>query len=84
MKRSEINRRIAKAEEFFAAMQFRLPPEPLRLRVDGSPLEVPAGGSLVLSPGESVCLEPRVHHRFPEIEEDEAPYRLLVPDYPSV
>jgi D-lyxose ketol-isomerase len=88
--------------------------ESVRLRVDGALREVPAGGELVLSPGESVCLEPRVYHRFwaepgsgrvlagevssvnddkadnrfyepagrfPEIEEDEAPYRLLVSDY---
>jgi D-lyxose ketol-isomerase len=92
-----------------------LSPEPVRFRVDGASREVPAGGSVVLGPGESVCLEPRVYHRFyaepgsgkvlagevsavnddltdnrfyesvgrfPEIEEDEAPYRLLVSDYP--
>jgi D-lyxose ketol-isomerase len=90
--------------------------EPVRLRVDGVLREIPAGGSLVLSPGESVCLEPRIYHRFyaeagsgrvlagevssvnddkadnrfyapagrfPEVEEDEAPYRLLVSDYAS-
>lgn len=88
--------------------------EPVRLRVDGALRELPAGASLVLSPGESVCLEPGVYHRFfaeegsgrvlagevsavnddkadnrfrdpvgrfPEIEEDEEPYRLLVSDY---
>jgi D-lyxose ketol-isomerase len=92
-----------------------LSPGPVRLRVDGSLREVPAGGSLVLAPGESVCLERGIYHRFyaeagsgkvlagevsavnddtsdnrfyegvgrfPEIEEDEAPYRLLVSDYP--
>jgi D-lyxose ketol-isomerase len=91
-----------------------LSPEPVRLRVDGSLREIPAGGSLVLAPGESVCLEQGIYHRFyaeagsgkvlagevsavnddrsdnrfyegvgrfPEIEEDEAPYRLLVSDY---
>jgi len=88
--------------------------ESVRFRVDGVSRELPAGGMLVLSPGESVCLEPQVYHRFyaepgsgrvlagevsavnddlsdnrfhesvgrfPEIEEDEAPYRLLVSDY---
>jgi D-lyxose ketol-isomerase len=88
--------------------------ESVRFRVDGASRELPAGGTLVLSPGESVCLEPRVYHRFfaepgsgrvlagevsavnddladnifhesvgrfPEIEEDEVPYRLLVSDY---
>jgi D-lyxose ketol-isomerase len=92
-----------------------LSPEPVRFHVDGSSREVPAGGSLVLGLGESICLEPRVYHRFyaepgsgrvlagevsavnddlsdnrfyesagrfPAIDEDEAPYRLLVSDYP--
>jgi hypothetical protein len=86
----------------------------VRLRVDGVSRELPAGASLVLSPGESVCLERGIYHRFyaeagsgrvlagevsavnddktdnrfykpagrfPEIEEDEAPYRFLVSDY---
>jgi D-lyxose ketol-isomerase len=90
--------------------------EPVRLRVDGVLRALPAGGTLFLSPGESVCLEPWVYHRFyaepgsgrvlagevssvnddesdnrfyepagrfPEIEEDEAPRRLLVSDYPK-
>lgn len=89
--------------------------EPVRFRVDGGLREIPAGGFLVLSPGESVCLERRVYHRFyaeagsgkvlagevsavnddhrdnrfyerlgrfPDIEEDEEPYRLLASDYP--
>ncbi len=88
----------------------------LRLRVDGELREVEPGGSVVLGPGESVCLERGVYHRFrgeagsgpvlvgevsavnddrsdnrflepigrfPRIEEDEAPARLLVSDYPS-
>jgi len=92
-----------------------LSPEPVRLRVDGSLREVPAGGLLILDPGESVCLERGLYHRFfaeagsgkvlagevsavnddradnrfyesigrfPDIEEDEAPFRLLVSDYP--
>ncbi len=89
--------------------------DPVRLRVDGSLRTLPAGGFLTLAPGESVCLERGVYHRFyaepgsgkvlagevsavnddradnrffepvgrfPEIEEDEAPYRLLASDYP--
>jgi len=84
------------------------------LRVDGVSRTLPAGAHLVLKPGESVCLEQGVYHRFwgepgtgrvlvgevsmvnddrtdnrfleavgrfPEVEEDEAPYRLLVTDY---
>jgi D-lyxose ketol-isomerase len=88
--------------------------DPVRLRVDGALRELPPGGTLVLRPGESVCLEPGIYHRFsaepgygkvlagevsavnddradnrfyepagrfPEIEEDEAPCRLLACDY---
>jgi D-lyxose ketol-isomerase len=88
--------------------------EPVRLRVDGLLREFAPGGLLVLGPGESVCLEPGVYHRFygeegsgkvlvgevsavnddtsdnrffetvgrfPRVEEDEAPLRLLVSDY---
>jgi hypothetical protein len=84
------------------------------LRIDGVVREVEAGGSIRLEPGESVCLEQGVYHRFygeegkgrvlvgevsavnddssdnrffesagrfPEIEEDEAPLRLLASDY---
>ena len=83
---------------------------------DGRVRVLPAGGHLVLTPGESVTLPPRLYHafwaekgtgkvligevskvnddctdnrfyenmgRFPEIEEDEAPYRLLCNEYPS-
>jgi D-lyxose ketol-isomerase len=82
---------------------------------DGVRTTLPAGGTLVLRPGESVCLPQRNYHkfwgeagtgtvlvgevsrvnddrtdnfflepagRFPEIEEDEAPFRLLTSDYP--
>lgn len=89
--------------------------KPLELRVDGILREVEAGGSIVLRPGMSVCLEQGMYHRFygeaeqgrvlvgevsavnddssdnrfyeaagrfPEIEEDEAPLRLLASDYP--
>ena len=84
------------------------------LRVDGVSKTMAAGGQLAMKPGESVCLEQGVYHRFwgepgkgrvlvgevsmvnddtsdnrfleaigrfPEVEEDEAPYRLLVSDY---
>ncbi len=87
---------------------------PLAVSVDGIVRTVPPGGKVVLSPGESITLEPGMYHcfygatgkgdvlvgevssvnddntdnrfyesmpRFPEIEEDEAPYRLLVTDY---
>jgi D-lyxose ketol-isomerase len=87
---------------------------PVQVGVDGGIREVEPGGSLILGPGESVCLEPGIYHRFfgeagsgrvlvgevsavnddrtdnrflepvgrfPEIEEDESPSRLLASDY---
>ena len=81
---------------------------------DGERRRVPAGGTLTLKPGESVCLPQRLYHkfwgqegkgtilvgevnrvnddridncffepvgRFPTVEEDEDPLRLLVGDY---
>jgi hypothetical protein len=84
----------------------------VEVRVDGLLRRLPAGGEVVLSPGESVCLPTRLYHRFfgagetvlvgevsqvnddhtdnrfleplgrfPQIEEDEEPWRLLVSDY---
>ncbi|HTX72161.1 MAG TPA: D-lyxose/D-mannose family sugar isomerase [Rectinemataceae bacterium] len=84
------------------------------LRVDGELLHLPAGATVTLEPGQSICLEQGVYHRFygvagagpvlvgevsavnddqgdnrfyekvgrfPRIEEDEAPTRLLISDY---
>jgi len=89
---------------------------PLQVSVDGIARTVNAGETVILAPGESICLEPRVYHRFygepgkgpvlvgevsmvnddntdnrfldplgrfPAIDEDEPPYRLLVNDYGS-
>jgi hypothetical protein len=84
----------------------------VRFRVDGLERQVPAGGRVVLEPGESICIEQGIYHRFfaeggavlagevsmvnddtadnrfrepigryAEIDEDEAPYRLLCGDY---
>ena len=81
--------------------------------VDGVKRVVKAGDQVVLTPGESITLPPRLYHkfwgardrvfvgevslvnddntdnrfyepigRFPEIDEDEPPFRLLVTDYP--
>lgn len=36
----------------------------VRVKVDGIERTVPAGGSVVLSPGESICLPPYVYHAF--------------------
>jgi D-lyxose ketol-isomerase len=82
---------------------------------DGVVRQIAARGRVVLGPGESITLEPKMYHtfhaqagngpvlvgevshtndddtdnrfleplgRFPEIEEDEAPYRLLCNEYP--
>jgi D-lyxose ketol-isomerase len=38
--------------------------ERVRISIDGIERIVEAGGTVVLSPGESVCLVPRVYHRF--------------------
>ncbi len=85
---------------------------PVKVSVDGVRRRVEAGGLVRLSPGESICLETGLYHRFygegstvlvgevsqvnddhadnrfleplgrfPEIVEDEAPWRLLVSDY---
>jgi D-lyxose ketol-isomerase len=88
--------------------------EPVTVSVDSIDRQVDAGGTIVLEPGESIPLVPRLYHRFygepgrglvltgevskvndddndnrfnpplgryPEIEEDEEPVHLLVPDY---
>ncbi len=85
---------------------------PLDVSIDGIRLEVASGDYVRLTPGESICLETGVYHRFfgtdgpvlvgevsrvnddhtdnrffepvgrfPEIVEDEEPWRLLVSDY---
>lgn len=89
--------------------------QPVRVSCDGLWRTVPAGGSVVLEPGESITLRPYQYHqfqaleapvlvgevstvnddhsdnrfyepvgRFPSIEEDEPPYRLLVGDYARI
>ncbi|HUW41670.1 MAG TPA: D-lyxose/D-mannose family sugar isomerase [Rectinemataceae bacterium] len=90
--------------------------EDVEVRVDGELRRVEAGARIVLEPGQSICLEQGVYHRFygehgkgrvlvgevsavnddqadnrfleslgrfPKIEEDEPPRRLLISDYRS-
>lgn len=38
--------------------------DPVTLKIDGIPKTVDPGGMIVLTPGQSVCLEPGVYHRF--------------------
>ena len=86
-------------------------PAPVEVSVDGVRRTIESGGMLTLEPGESICLTPRLYHRFfgegrvlvgevsrvnddhkdnrfyetigrfPSIDEDEKPWRLLVSDY---
>ncbi len=37
---------------------------PVRFRIDGVQHTVPAGGKVFLTPGESICIEQGVYHRF--------------------
>lgn len=37
---------------------------PVHLKTDGIKRTVPAGGKIILKPGESVCFEQRIYHRF--------------------
>ena len=85
------------------------------VHMDGQKITVPAGTQLLLTPGQSITIHPRLYHdfqvvpgsgdvllgevsqcnddkndnrflppvgRFPAIEEDEPPYRLLCSEYP--
>lgn len=42
----------------------KLDTKPVRLKTDGVVRTVEAGGQVVLSPGESICLEQGMYHRF--------------------
>jgi D-lyxose ketol-isomerase len=42
----------------------QLSEDPLVVRVDGIKRTVPPGGTVALTPGESICLEPYMYHRF--------------------
>ena len=94
----------------------RLADTPVVVQMDGVTRRLPGGADVVLHPGESITLTPRLYHsfwgeaakgavlvgevscvnddhadncflekqlRFPAIEEDEDPFRLLVGDYAS-
>ena len=101
-------------ELFMATDDDEFSQEPVTVSIDGVLTIVRAGESLILKPGQSICLRQRLYHRFygqkgkgmvligevsmvnddandnnfyggigrfPEIEEDEKPVRLLVNDY---
>jgi len=101
-------------ELFMATNDDEFSQVPITVSIDGVLTTVNAGESLILKPGQSICLRQRLYHRFygqkgkgmvligevsmvnddasdnnfyggigrfPEIEEDEKPVRLLVNDY---
>lgn len=51
-------------ELFLAESGDDLSYEPVSISVDGVVTTVKAGDSLILTPGRSICLKPRVYHRF--------------------
>ena len=101
-------------ELFMATDDDEFSHERIKVSIDGVLTTVNAGESLILKPGQSICLRQRLYHRFygqkgkgkvligevsmvnddasdnnfyggigrfPEIEEDEKPVRLLINDY---
>jgi D-lyxose ketol-isomerase len=42
----------------------KLDNNPVHFRTDGIKRSVEAGGKVILTPGESICLEPNMYHRF--------------------
>jgi len=44
--------------------QEKISGNPVRVKIDGVLRTVPSGGSVVLAPGESICLEQGMYHRF--------------------
>jgi len=84
MKRSEINRIISKAKEFFHQCRFHLPPwafwSPEDWKDKG---KVPVGEvSSVNDDKTDNCFTDGIG-RFPSIVEDENPIHLLASDYPN-
>ncbi len=94
MKRSEVNQIIREAENFFRRCSFRLPPFACRAPSewdfpgrDRGIFDCRLGRDVMIGAVSAVNDDSRDNlyyeeqKRFPEIEEDEAPYRLLVSDY---
>jgi D-lyxose ketol-isomerase len=51
-------------ELYMATENYDLSGEPVQVNIDGIITTVEAGRQLVLKPGQSICLKPRVYHRF--------------------
>lgn len=44
--------------------KFNLTNESVTVKIDSIPVTVPSGGTIILEPGDSICLEPGVFHEF--------------------
>jgi D-lyxose ketol-isomerase len=51
-------------ELYNATADNKLDTTPVHFKIDGIKRSVPAGGKMVLKPGESICLEQGMYHRF--------------------
>ncbi len=51
-------------ELYSSTQDEQLSNEPTKIKIDGIVRTVEPGGTVVLTPGESVCLEPGIYHRF--------------------
>jgi D-lyxose ketol-isomerase len=51
-------------ELYQATYDDKLSDESLKVSIDGVMTDIKAGESLILKPGQSICLRPRVYHRF--------------------
>jgi len=51
-------------ELFSSDREEKISENPVSIRLDGVRRTVPSGGKVVLTPGESICLEQGVYHRF--------------------
>jgi D-lyxose ketol-isomerase len=51
-------------EIYMATADDKLSEESVTVSVDGVLTTVKAGGSVILKPGQSICMKPRVYHRF--------------------
>jgi hypothetical protein len=51
-------------ELFSSDKQEKISGNPVKVKIDGIMHTVPSGGKVVLTPGESICLEQGMYHRF--------------------
>jgi D-lyxose ketol-isomerase len=51
-------------ELYMATSDDKLSQEPVTVSIDGILTTVKAGKQLILKPGQSICLKPRIYHRF--------------------